>query len=781
MENKKKVSSLFLERYHSFAEELPNISNAWADAKTSANAEIYEIPYENKLGSNQSAVSAIKNVLQDKGKKTLICAETGSGKTWALLNTVKEYTKEVLQAQNVLNKNNLIPVTIYLVPNRIQVKQCSRQYGIRGIVAGDNISYLELQKENGFIMVYDKVNEILDYLKNGLLNERFQINLIIDEAHLLFQAEHYRPVCIRRIFETINEVEKICGNIIFVTASFATLAPLPFDRTLVFYRHNEIPKPDTTIVLKPEGIRNIDFILNEIAKGLKEKRSVYVRMNDKTLAHRIAEDLLKKGIARDFAFLNSDEKEECMGIYANPTLGKLIETNDLEKKGVWFCTSMVDAGVNIDTVGGIEDENLCVLFVCDTQNIQTDNIEQSFNRFRFFYKERKILLCNIKEGYKPLSLPTVLKYNYRNLLQEMDAYQSIFNIFINNYGKEKAAELITKQLNYICQDGSTSAGCLYLQEICFNGDKTYQLEYDRISFFRYCREQIYMRQFLNPNLLREELEKILGGSIYIETSCNNVELSLDSKTDTERKIYFEQILMNNEKIQLFDTQIGPDWNKYKNSYIGNIYLILKRKYSAKESIQFLATLSYKKLKQLTKDICKQEIAELGTKEKKALLSIVKGEPCHHLYNVETVENVLNGEYKKFLTTLIKIGCTGDKPFKIIRESESDSDIKEQILQMQTKAVNAQYLKNYRPSGQFEKEQFALIKAIETHRKGTSITLKSDGAIMESILTQMNENKGLKNTYTAGIIMEMAMRIYRGRKIEGGYLLWDLDTYKEKAD
>ena len=128
-----------------------------------------------------------------------------------------------------------------------------------------------------------------------------------------------------------------------------------------------------------------------------------------------------------------------------------------------------------------------------------------------------------------------------------------------------------------------------------------------------------MRQFLNPNLLREELEKILGGSIYIETSCNNVELSLDSKTDTERKIYFEQILMNNEKIQLFDTQIGPDWNKYKNSYIGNIYLILKRKYSAKESIQFLATLSYKKLKQLTKDICKQEIAELDDDEKQMFL------------------------------------------------------------------------------------------------------------------------------------------------------------------
>lgn len=756
--------NLFYRRYRKYLELMPKVNAAWDDSKAIVAGESICIPYRDKLGNCQEAIEAVQRVLRDNGKRTLICAETGSGKTWLLLNEIKKYTQEQIQQEDGFYKKRIL--NIYLVPNKVQVKQSSRQYGIKGITAGDSIYRDELEKNNEFIMVYDKVDELLYYLNNTTtdLRAHYKINFVVDEAHLLYQAEHYRPVCIRRIFRAIEQVERLGGNIIMTTASFETLVPLPFDRTIVFYREQEAPAPQTSIVVKPHEVYYTDFIIREIAKVLRAGKKAYVRLNDKQFAHQLSDELEKKGLAYEFAFLNSDEKEEVHGAYANETLANLVYHNDLMEKQVWFCTSMVDAGMNIDTVGGKHDEDICVLYCCDTNNMQIDNIEQSFNRFRFYYNERKVLLCNSNKDLQPVPLEDILKHQYTTLKRAMDAYNALYQMFETNYGREKAIELIKGQLEYICTDGTTSASNLYLDE---NRDVP-KVVYDPIAFFRFCREKLYMYQFLNPDLLKTELERVLGGEVNIVDAYKDNSLVIFRETEEERKAFFSELMADDKRADEFDRHYGRDWDRYAESPIGEMYKILRRYNSSFDTLFYLATYSTKDLNKIIKQLCKADIAKLDTPEKDAITAIIKGQSYKKPYNAALVGNVMQGEYKNLLKKMIIIGV--DNPFQVIAKSEKDTEIRQAIIKKQTILVNNQYMKKYPPAGKFETEQYAFIRAVEKVRSASTITLKKSGEYMDAILADMNTGTKQGKTYDCEDIIEMAKRVYGGRNLKAGYLI-----------
>lgn len=756
--------SLFYERYEKFLSSLPMINAAWGDANAIVNGESICIPYIDKLGNCPEAIKAIQNVLRDSGKRTLICAETGSGKTWLLLNEIKKYTSEQMGRKEGFFKKKLL--NIYLVPNKIQVKQCSRQYGIKGITAGDGIYKDELEDNSEFIMVYDKVDELLRYLEDSStdLRAHYKINFVVDEAHLLYQAEHYRPVCIRKIFRAIDLVAKLDGNIIMVTASFETLAPLPFDRTIVFYREGEEPKPKTDIIVKPEGVYYTDFIIREIAKVLRAGKKAYVRLNDKKFAHQLADELEKRGLASKFAFLNSDEKEEIHGAYANETLSNLVHNNDLMEKQVWFCTSMVDAGMNIDTVGGKQDADICVLYCCDVNNVQIDNIEQSFNRFRFYYNERKVLLCTSNENLEEIALESILEKQYTTMKQAMDAYNALYQVFEHNYGREKAIELIRGQLEYICTDGTTSAGNLYLDEKLDSP----KVVYDPIAFFRFCREKLYMHQFLNPDLLKQELQRVLGGEISIVDAYNDNSLVIIRETEEERKAFFTELVMNGKRAADFANFTGSDWERYADTEIADIYRTIRRDNTEFDTFYCLAVLSTKELRKMTKNVCKKEIGYLDLHEKEAIVALIKGQSYKKPYDASLVGYVMQGEYKNLLKKMILIGV--DRPFDVIKSSRTDNEIRQAIIKKQALLVNRQYTKKYPPAGKFEQEQYAFIEAVESVRNAKSITLKKNGEYMDTILESINSRRELRKTYDCDDIIELAKRIYTGRNLKGGYLI-----------
>lgn len=743
---------------------MPKVNSVWGDAKAVVDGESIRIPYRDKLGNCPEAIEAIQKVLRDNGKRTLICAETGSGKTWLLLNEIKKYTQEQLEQEDGFYKKKIL--NIYLVPNKVQVKQSSRQYGIKGITAGDNIYRDELESNNQFIMVYDKVDELLYYLNNATtdLSAHYKINFVVDEAHLLYQAEHYRPVCIRRIFKAIDLVERLGGNIIMTTASFDTLVPLPFDRTIVFYREQEAPVPKTSIVVKPRDVYYTDFIIREIAKVLRAGKKAYVRLNDKQFAHQLADKLEEKRLAYEFAFLNSDEKEEIHGSYANETLANLVYHNDLLEKQVWFCTSMVDAGMNIDTVGGKLDEDICVLYCCDTNNMQIDNIEQSFNRFRFYYKERKILLCTSNKELRPIPLEKILKQQYETLKRAMDAYNALYQVLETNYGREKAIELIKGQLEYICSDGTTSAGNLYLDEKQENP----KVVYDPIAFFRFCREKLYMYQFLNPDLLKAELERVLGGEVKIVDAYNDSSLVIIRETEAERKAFFAELMADDKRAEDFDRHYGKDWDRYAESSIGEIYRTIRRYNNCFDTLFYLATYDTKDLKKIVKQLCKADIAKLDTPEKEAITALIKGQSYKKPYNAILVGNVMQGEYKNLLKKMIVIGV--NNPFEVIVKSEKDTEIRQAIIKKQAVLVNNQYIKKYPPAGKFETEQYAFIRAVEKVRNASTITLKKSGEYMDAILTDMNGDNRQGKTYDCEDIIEMAKRVYGGRNLKSGYLI-----------
>ena len=136
--------------------------------------------------------SLLIRALQEE--KSLLVAPTGSGKTYCIINMLKEV-------------NNLGKIkSIFIVPNSINVEQIKVEYNIPG-AWGDIPVIPELEKDNVVVMTWDKFIQIdKEILKDYIV--------VLDEVHQTY-IEMFRLNKINKLYDNLNN----CKGQIDITAT----------------------------------------------------------------------------------------------------------------------------------------------------------------------------------------------------------------------------------------------------------------------------------------------------------------------------------------------------------------------------------------------------------------------------------------------------------------------------------------------------------------------------------------------------------------------------------
>ena len=742
------------------------------------------LEYHDKVGKEEQIVKKINKVLLQENKMTLVAGLPSCGKTYLFANQIKKFNKDYIKKEYYLAGfvGDKKQINIFCVPNRNQAIQVSNEYGLKRIVGGDELTLDTLKNNPNLVFVYDKLFELHTILSSKEVDEEFvnnyRITIIIDEAHSIIQ-DVFRKRTIDMLVKTIDLIKSMgTNNIIFTTASFEALVPFRFDETICFFSNDNANIPKTSIIVKLEDRKKCDFYANEIAKILKQGKVVYCRLQNKNLPDDIMRCIQEiTGISYEYIKINSDEKElEEDGVtFKNVAIESVIKKSCLPLRDVYFCTSMVDAGTNIKEVVGLEDKEIVPVYVYDGHNTNTDNIEQSFNRLRFPYKERKILMSDYDYEYKKITLEEIVSKEKQIIKQDKINLSITYDNF-KKYRKEDAKKLINMFLSHVNEDGTLSIKNLYLDE-----DKD-TIEIDTLDFFRFCREQVYMRQFLNPNILKERLEEILGGEIVFEIPYDaGVRVESEKITIEGRKEDFKRLKENYSLLNEFDNNKGDLYEKYKGTNILEMYVLLRKKHTKEEVVEMFSSLDNKKINIECKVVEKNEIATLNENDKKAIVAIANGANpkivCE--YNEDKVAEVLVGSYGKAIRKLIDYGIDMDKIIKIITSSKSDNKLNKTILECQSKQVNECFNSYLPATGSYARKQYTFINVVESIKDKGSLSLYKDNCVKLDLII----NKMLEQGYIIKPkeVLELSKRIYQGRTIKKevggkevkGYLLKEL--------
>ena len=181
----------------------------------------YHYRFEKYLSDNIEITERLLDILQKEGEETFLCAPTGSGKTFEILEKVFKSTTD-----NTVN--------IICVPNRSQALQIEKEYNIPALVGKGNTNdtksqtkieyFIDEEKniemiENNYVCVYDKTTEIIQFIeKLQQVQSNLKVNFIIDEAHSLATAR-FREGALRQLRKLIDMILKQKGSVLYTTAS----------------------------------------------------------------------------------------------------------------------------------------------------------------------------------------------------------------------------------------------------------------------------------------------------------------------------------------------------------------------------------------------------------------------------------------------------------------------------------------------------------------------------------------------------------------------------------
>ena len=434
----------------------------------------------------------IQTILDLKGY-ILMTAPTGAGKTYSIVKSFKEKSKD---------KDR---VFIILCPNRVQNEQNGQDYNINVVIGGKRTE----QHIQVLSAVYEKISEIMEAYRDK------KITLVIDEAHQLIESISYREKAIKKI----DEASKKAYNVIHLTAT---------DRKLKeYYTYNYIFKfdyetnqnnLDTLSIIPSKDVEENLFKLLKINKNNNKKSLVFLSGSKQNMLN-ISETLKKKNY--NVGTITSTDKHSLL--YRN-----IVEKSSIATKyDVILSTKVLECGTNI------KDSNVVPIEVIENpKHFDLDSTEQKFARLRtknqsgyILFQEKKAEENNIKSFYEIKNdIETSLKY----CIEGIKAFISASNIGIADI--KMALEESLKL--YISAVSGALHNSLEIDEnlnIIVNKKKIINAAF---------RE--YDKQFLyNDDELKKELEKRI--------KADNVEVLFDI-SDEETQA-FKEDLKETKKLQ----------------------------------------------------------------------------------------------------------------------------------------------------------------------------------------------------------------------------------------
>lgn len=521
----------------------------------------------------------IKSLLEF-GKLNLLVAPTGAGKTYSIMEAIKELSKEN-------------PTTCYIIacPNRIQNIQ-NKKYGVVVRVGGIEKEY-NLKTVS---MVYDLAEETIKQCEM----EGREVVLIVDEAHQLIDAYNYRKKAIKGLLKLIenNSIKRT----LFITAT-----PKKIDKSLGIFNYNytyyirykEKNKANNVKTLKILIAENKENTLINIIKQNKEKGIIsVVELND--IEEQQLYELVLKNKGFNIETLHSKNKTY---IYDS-----IIE-KDIIPAGVdvLLTTSMLECGTNI--------KNTNVSFIAipnKPSQLDLDCLEQFYARPRLYNKTFYLILKDpikkevkkdkkdgevseknkdIKKGEEASKNKEKEKIKigfilFENLVKKFgdeitERIQDINNVLENlstiipEEKSEFKKEVINRLVDSFSKDIESDGKSITRECIVFN-DEFQRFEPDYYLFTKKVFKMFYQQYYYNIKWLKAELEyRIKCDEVIVEYVKDTIsdDLKKDikstktnkSKKKKDRKEEVKNILLE----MLGDTDTSQDLLEDLKEYIND--------------------------------------------------------------------------------------------------------------------------------------------------------------------------------------------------------------------
>ena len=313
-----------------------------------------------------------------QGDKSLLIAPTGAGKTYSIINVLKEMDIKA----------------IFVVPNAVNVEQIKQEYDIAG--ASGNIGVMkELEKDKLITVTWDKFAQI----DKSILDDYI---VVIDEIHQLY-IDMYRIEKIGGVFENL----RYCKGEIDITATPNKLDFGKYDYILEYDQQNKT-KYNVKLYNKIDYNKAVDIARNSTKFAYFE--------NNKNNLKFIQQQVFNKNVEVINADVKTDSK--CYhDIVFNSSIGNA--------EGICN-TSVLVAGVNI------YEPNITDIIIVGEKDIAT--IKQYIARFRDLKKVNVHIFNNYKEECKVFSVEKRIEKAIAKAQKIADASNNYLNITQKEYG-----------------------------------------------------------------------------------------------------------------------------------------------------------------------------------------------------------------------------------------------------------------------------------------------------------------------------------------------------------
>lgn len=298
----------------------------------------------------------------------LLIAPTGSGKSYTMINTLKELDIKAL----------------FILPNASNVQQSMIEYGIPGAYGNDLSPIRAMENGNIIALTWDKTKQLKDI-------DLSEYIIVIDEIHQTF-TDLYRSEAIQALYNITNR----CKGRIDITATPNKLDFKIYD-TITEYKQLEQTNYKIT-TYKGIDTKLIIDILNKSNKSA-------LLMNDKSILTYVSENINKRN-----EVVISDNKDD------NKLYNNIMINSDMGEYETLLNTSVIVAGVNIN------EPNITDIVVVGFKDIGT--IKQYVARFRGLKEVNVHIFNTYKEECNIYSIEWLVRSNIQGFNKVIDSLNS---------------------------------------------------------------------------------------------------------------------------------------------------------------------------------------------------------------------------------------------------------------------------------------------------------------------------------------------------------------------
>jgi len=557
-----------LDRFKEVAEKVNSLFNT--------NIPIFEKGAKNKpknvIENNYACIYTVNKYLNECNSQLeevlkidrhiLLNAITGLGKTFGIIEMFKK------------SKDDYI---FFLVPTRALAEQVAADYDY-SLFYGN---MTELPKNKYIVATYNKVMAIQRLLDRdnefrSLMNEKpLSYTIIVDEVHELMS----KRVLLGSISKELEELTINADTSVLMSANTEDVYKAykdtrMFNNYIAVNSVSNIYNLDNTYIYRVPSNQKVKkaLILNKIIENLISHDKVLLQEDNINNLEEYSCLLTENGINNIIINSKNKEEEEVAVEYQS------IINNSTLKNIVVLCTSVINAGVNID------NENTCIMMIQDKMQFDTNKIIQFMGRLRSDKGNTGIIFFT--QGEKPQYRDNIKSHvNYYTKLAELKAF-ALNEHYFNKYGLDVTYdELIKDWKSYKNNDDyKYISECLYIKNKLFHVDHVQIYEKSRL---KHCSNNYYDNEFIIEMLKGIKTKKIkiieLAPVAAIEEvksikepiKLKDVINNLDSEGEKELELYIKASTKPKD---------------FKNESVKNLYETFKDDKKFKEMISNAKTI-----------------------------------------------------------------------------------------------------------------------------------------------------------------------------------------------